>query len=77
MPALVAAGYELRVRERGHRMLRTPERDVHIHVCDAGGGWEHRHLAFRDRLRASPADRDRYAAAKSAVIAEIMALGRP
>lgn len=29
---LVAAGYRLRVREPAHRMLRTPERDVHVHV---------------------------------------------
>lgn len=70
VPGLVAAGYELRVRERGHRMLRTPERDVHVHVCDAGGEWEHRHLAFRDRLRSSPTDRDRYAAVKSSLAAQ-------
>ena len=70
VPALVAAGFELRVRERGHRMLRTPERDVHLHVCDAGGEWEHRHLAFRDRLRSSPADRDRYAAVKRSLAAQ-------
>jgi GrpB-like predicted nucleotidyltransferase (UPF0157 family) len=33
LPALESAGYVLRVRERGHRMLRTPARDVHVHVC--------------------------------------------
>jgi GrpB-like predicted nucleotidyltransferase (UPF0157 family) len=64
VPALVAVGYELRARERGHRMLRTPQRDVHLHLCDAGSDWERRHLAFRDRLRSSPADRERYAAVK-------------
>lgn len=69
LPALVAAGYELRVRERGHLMFRTPERDVHIHVCGAGSEWEERHLAFRDRLRSSAADRDRYAAVKRALAA--------
>lgn len=69
IPALVAAGYEVRVRERGHRMLRTPARDVHVHVCDAGGAWEGRHLAFRDRLRTSAADRDRYASVKSSLAA--------
>jgi len=69
VPALVDAGYELRVRERGHRMLRTPERDVHVHVCAAGGEWERRHLGFRDRLRSSPADRERYAAVKRSLSA--------
>jgi hypothetical protein len=48
VPGLVRAGYELRVRESGHRMLRTPERDTHVHVCDHGGAWERRHLLFRD-----------------------------
>lgn len=60
VPALERAGYVLRVREPGHRMLRTPEVDVHVHVCDTGSAWERRHLLFRDRLRASPEDRQRY-----------------
>ncbi len=70
LPSLVAAGYQLRVREGGHRMMRTPERDVHLHLCDAGSDWEDRHLAFRDRLRSSPADRDRYAAVKRQLAAQ-------
>src|SRR4051812_30764251 len=35
LPALVQAGYVLRVREpdwHEHRMFRTPELDVHVHV---------------------------------------------
>jgi len=32
MPAMESAGYQLRVREPGHRMVRTPARDVHVHV---------------------------------------------
>jgi GrpB-like predicted nucleotidyltransferase (UPF0157 family) len=32
LPDLVAAGYRLRVREPGHRMVRTAERDVHVRV---------------------------------------------
>lgn len=57
---LEAAGYILRVREVGHRMFRTPERDVHVHVWQAGGHDEERHLRFRDRLRSDTADRDQY-----------------
>jgi GrpB-like predicted nucleotidyltransferase (UPF0157 family) len=64
VPALNRAGYQLRVRERGHRMLRTQDLSVHVHVCPAGGKWERRHLLFRDWLRVDAADRERYAAAK-------------
>jgi GrpB-like predicted nucleotidyltransferase (UPF0157 family) len=53
---LLAAGYRLRVREPGHRMVRTPELDVHVHICDAGGEWERRHLLFRDWLRHDATD---------------------
>jgi GrpB-like predicted nucleotidyltransferase (UPF0157 family) len=67
LPALLAAGYELRVREPGHRMVRTPERDVQVHVWPAGSEDERRHLAFRDRLRRSPADRRRYEELKRAI----------
>lgn len=57
---LEALGYQLRVREPGHRMFRTPERDVHVHVWAAGGDDEDRHLVFRDWLRTDRADRDLY-----------------
>jgi GrpB-like predicted nucleotidyltransferase (UPF0157 family) len=60
LPQLEAAGYVLRVRERGHRLVRTPERDVHVHICDAGSDWEHRHLLFRDWLRRNAGDRAAY-----------------
>ncbi len=62
--ALVAAGYELRVDEPGHRMVRTPARDVHVHLWPEASPEIERHLSFRDRLRASGADRDAYAALK-------------
>nr|WP_208379854.1 GrpB family protein [Microbacterium endophyticum] len=64
VPALVAAGYVLRVREPGHRMLRTPNLDAHVHICTAGSEWEENHLLFRDWLRQHPADRDAYAVLK-------------
>lgn len=60
VPALEAAGYVLRVREPGHRMLRTPELDVHVHVWRDGSPDMAKDLAFRDRLRASAADREAY-----------------
>lgn len=56
---LERAGYVLRVREPGHRMFRTPERDVHVHLW-ADGPEAERHLRFRDRLRASLEDRVAY-----------------
>ena len=62
------AGYVLRVREPGHRMLRTSDLGVHIHVCATGGDWERRHLLFRDWLRRSSDDRARYAAVKQLLV---------
>jgi GrpB-like predicted nucleotidyltransferase (UPF0157 family) len=64
VPDLEAAGYVLRVRDPGHRMLRTPEQDVHVHVWPPGDENMARDLRFRDRLRASPEDRAAYEARK-------------
>jgi GrpB-like predicted nucleotidyltransferase (UPF0157 family) len=64
LPALEAAGYRLRVREPGHRMVRTPARDVHVHICGAGSDWQRRHLLFRDWLRHNTDDREAYAGLK-------------
>ncbi len=67
LPALIAAGYELRVREPGfheHRMLRTPARDTHVHVYSRGCAEVRRYLLFRDRLRSDAADRELYALTK-------------
>jgi GrpB-like predicted nucleotidyltransferase (UPF0157 family) len=36
LPALQRAGFVLRVREPGHRMVRTPGLDVHVHICPDG-----------------------------------------
>jgi GrpB-like predicted nucleotidyltransferase (UPF0157 family) len=62
--ALEGAGYELRVRESGHRMFRTPARDVHIHVFPTDSDEIERYFLLRDRLRRSAADRELYAATK-------------
>jgi len=59
LPALLAAGYVLRVREpdwHEHRMLRTPELDVHVHIFSSGCPQAARQLAFRDRLRSNAED---------------------
>ena len=63
LPRLKAAGYVLRVREpdwHEHRMFRTPEQDVHVHVYSAGCAEIARNLTFRDRLRRNSDDRTRY-----------------
>ena len=61
---LEPAGYVLRVREDGHRMFRTPQLDVHVHVWPTGHPDIADQLAFRDRLRAAPGDRAAYEALK-------------
>lgn len=60
LTGLLAAGYQLRVRERGHRMVRTPERDVHIHILQTGDPAADDYLLLRDHLRSDPTDRDFY-----------------
>ncbi len=67
LPALEAAGYDLRVREPDfdeHRMLRTPEKDVHLHVFSVGSPEIERYLLLRDRLREDERDRELYARTK-------------
>lgn len=67
VPQIEALGVQLRSRDRWHRFFRPfPERprDVQIHVCAAGSGWERDHVLFRDYLREHPDARAAYAAAK-------------
>jgi GrpB-like predicted nucleotidyltransferase (UPF0157 family) len=61
---LIDAGYVLRVREPGHRMVRTVQRDVHIHVFEVDDPAVGDYLLFRDRLRVDLADRQLYEATK-------------
>lgn len=70
LDAMEGAGYELRVREPGHRMFRTPGRDVHVHVWKAGSEDERRHLLFRDWLRRAPDDRALYESVKRRFVGE-------
>ena len=55
---LVAAGYVLRVREPGHRVVREDAANIHLH--EPGAPDLAARIRFRDRLRADPAARRRY-----------------
>ena len=59
-PALEAHGFAIRVRQPGHRMYRTPELDVHVHVFTEGSDEARIRLLFRDWLRHSSGDRRLY-----------------
>ena len=61
---LQQAGYVVRVLEPDHTMLRTPDLTVHLHVVSDSDRQARDYLRFRDRLRASAADRDTYASVK-------------
>ncbi|MGV8978481.1 MAG: GrpB family protein [Cellulomonas sp.] len=64
VPALEAAGFVLRVREPAHRLFRTPQRDVHLHVFEGDRPEVRDYLDFRDWLRVNDADRALYALTK-------------
>ena len=66
---LQALGLQLRVREAGHRMLRTAELDVHLHVLPRGTSEEVAYLDLRDWLRVNTADRELYESTKRALAA--------
>jgi GrpB-like predicted nucleotidyltransferase (UPF0157 family) len=63
VPALEAAGYELRIREPDlaeHRMLRRPDASVHLHVFTRECPEIERMVRFRDWLRRDESDRELY-----------------
>ncbi|XAS64256.1 GrpB family protein [Pseudarthrobacter sp. So.54] len=64
IPALEEAGFVLRVREAGHRMLRTPAKDVHVHVFRPGDDAVPPYRELRDWLRIDETDRALYANTK-------------
>lgn len=73
LPAMVEAGYVLRVREpdwHQHRMFRTPQLDVHVHFFSTGCVEVTRQLAFRDRLSTNPDDRLLYESVKRKLATE-------
>lgn len=65
---LEGLGYVYRAdAEPEHRFFKLDVqgvRSVNVHICEAGGEWERRHIAFRDHLRAHPEDAARYAEVK-------------
>lgn len=61
--ALEAAGYELTIRERDwheHRVLKSTDPNVNLHVFSDGCPEIVRMTAFRDHLRTNTADRELY-----------------
>jgi GrpB-like predicted nucleotidyltransferase (UPF0157 family) len=73
LPQMGRAGYVLRVREpdwNEHRMFRTPQCDVHVHIYSAGCPEVERNLTFRDRLRRNVDERIRYEKKKRELAAQ-------
>jgi GrpB-like predicted nucleotidyltransferase (UPF0157 family) len=66
-PTLEDHGFAIRVRRRGHRMYRTPDQDVHVHVFTVGSEAARVRLLFRDWLRQDPTDRRLYEDTKRAL----------
>ena len=65
--ALEQVCYVLQMREpdfHEHRMLRAPEKDVHLHVYSSGSPEIRRYLLLRDHLRVNMEDRELYARTK-------------
>lgn len=61
---LSTIGFSLRVCEPGHRMLRTSQRDVHLHIYEPDRPEVRDYLDLRDWLRGHAEDRSLYAATK-------------
>jgi GrpB-like predicted nucleotidyltransferase (UPF0157 family) len=67
VPDMEAAGYTLHVREPEwfeHRLFKSPDAVVNLHVFAAGSEEVDRMVLFRDWLRGSAADRELYADVK-------------
>lgn len=63
VPALVAAGYQLHIREPDwydHRLFKGPDTDINLHVFTSGCEEIDRMVRFRNWLRANDADRELY-----------------
>lgn len=74
VPALEAAGYALWIREPAwheHRLLKGTAPALNLHVFSRGCPEVARMIAFRDWLRARPADRALYEQTKRALAARV------
>lgn len=72
VPRLETAGYTVKLREPDwyeHRLLTRAEPAVNLHVFGEGCEEIERMIVFRDRLRTSPADRERYSTLKNELAA--------
>lgn len=67
---LLAAGYELRVREPGHRLVRTSTRDVHVHLYERGDPAVDDYLLLRNHLRSDAGDRALYESTKRTLLSK-------
>ena len=65
---LLETGYHLRVREPGHRMVRTSALDVHIHILESGDPERDEYLLLRDHLRHTSTDRALYERTKRELV---------
>ncbi|TFV99854.1 GrpB family protein [Leifsonia flava] len=70
LDALLATGYELRVREPRHRLVRTPARDVHVHLYERDDPAIDAYLLLRDHLRADANDRTLYESTKRSLLSK-------
>ena len=68
VPALTAQGYRLHLREPAweeHRLMKGEHPSVNLHIFTAGSNEITRMLAFRDRCRANPDERELYKRTKT------------
>jgi len=76
VPAMEAARYRLVIREphwHEHRVFKGPDTNINLHTFQVGSSEIERMLAFRDRLRAHPDERDEYERTKRELAARTWA----
>lgn len=73
LPALEAAGYVLRVREPGHRVVQAVPAlgAANVHIHEDGDPQLADRLRLRDRLRTDPAARERYEQVKRSLAGRV------
>lgn len=67
VPALTAQDYRLHIRERDwheHRLMKGADPIVNLHIFTAGSHEIERMVAFRDRCRSHPEERELYLSTK-------------